>query len=68
MKKFHLQRKVDHSGVSGTGRVADGVRFKNGWCVIVWLTKHPSCAFYTSMKELRAIHGHGGHTKIVYDE
>ena len=35
---FHLLRLADESGVSGTGRVAEGVIFSNGWVALVWLT------------------------------
>jgi hypothetical protein len=65
--KFHLNRVEDESGISGTGRVAEGVIFSNGWCSLVWLTAHTSCAFYTSIDEVRAIHGHGGKTEIVFE-
>ncbi len=36
MKQFHLVRTEDESGVSGTGYVAEGVIFSNGWCVLRW--------------------------------
>lgn len=65
MKTFHLNRVTDETGISGTGRVAEGVQFGNGWCALVWLTKHTSCAFYTSIDEVQAIHGHNGKTEIV---
>ncbi len=68
VRRFHLNRADDESGVSGTGRVAEGVQFSNGWCSMVWLTKHTSCAFYTSIDEVRAIHGHNGKTHIVFDD
>ena len=65
MKLFELQRDVDESGVSGTGVVAQGVIFDNGWCALTWLTKHTSVAFYTDINEVIAIHGHGGKTHVV---
>jgi hypothetical protein len=33
---FSLIRKQDESGISGTGRVLDGVLFHNGQVVICW--------------------------------
>ncbi|MBO6571226.1 MAG: hypothetical protein JJ958_02170 [Balneola sp.] len=33
---FSLIRKKDESGISGTGRVLDGVLFHNGQVVICW--------------------------------
>lgn len=68
MKRFHLLRDADESGVSGVGHVADGVQFDNGWCAMVWRTPHTSMAFYTSIEELEAIHGHGGKTRIAWSD
>lgn len=66
MKQFWLERREDVSGTSGTGRVAEGVVFANGWCALHWLGKLTSVAFYQSIEELEAIHGHGGKTRVVY--
>ena len=65
MKPFWLERVQDESGVSGVGLVAEGVVFSNGCCALTWLTKHTSVAFYQSVEEVEAIHGHNGKTKIV---
>ena len=66
MRRFYLKREVDASGVSGTGVVAEGVAFSNGFCALTWLT-HLSCnAFYHSVDVLEAIHGHEGATKVVW--
>lgn len=37
-RTFTLIRRVDESGVSGTGRVLDGVVFHTGQVVICWRT------------------------------
>ncbi len=34
MRRFQLNRIVDESGVSGTGVVAQGVEFDNGFCAM----------------------------------
>lgn len=65
MRLFELRREEDESGVSGTGTVAQGVIFDTGWCALTWLTEHTSVAFYTSLDEVVAIHGHNGSTKVV---
>lgn len=65
MKLFELRRDVDETGVSGTGTVAQGVIFDNGWCALTWLTDHTSVVFYTSIVEVVAIHGHDGKTRVV---
>lgn len=64
---FHLQRKKDESGVSGTGRVAEGVVFSNGMIALTWLGSRTSLVFYKDMGDIEAIHGHGGNTEIVID-
>lgn len=67
MKRFWLERVEDISGTSGIGRVADGIVFSNGWCALHWLTKYTSVAFYQSIAELEAIHGHNGSTKVIFE-
>jgi hypothetical protein len=66
MKAFWLERDEDVSGTSGTGRVAEGVVFSNGWCALHWLAQYTSVAFYQSIAELEAIHGHSGKTRVVF--
>lgn len=64
---FYLLRLDDESGVSGTGRVAEGVVFSNGWVALVWLTDTPSMGFYPSIEAVEAIHGHSGKTRVVFE-
>jgi hypothetical protein len=64
---FHLLRLEDESGVSGTGWVAEGAVFSNGWVALTWLGETPSLNFYPSIEAVEAIHGHGGATRIVFD-
>ena len=66
MRAFNLNRIVDETGISGTGVVAQGVQFDNGYCALTWLTKNTSVAFYPSIEMLEAIHGHNGKTKIEW--
>lgn len=68
MKIFYLQRDEDESGVSGTGKVAEGVQFSDGRCVIHWLTAISSITFYNSIEDVDFIHGHKGKTKIIFYE
>lgn len=68
MRQFSLQRNVDETGISGTGRVAEGVVFSNGWCALTWLTPYTSVVFYPSIEDVRFIHGHGGKTQIVFED
>lgn len=64
-RRFYLQRDVDETGVSGTGRVAEGVIFSSGWVALTWLTETTSVVFYPSLDSVKHIHGHGGKTRII---
>ena len=66
MQPFWMVRNEDVSGTSGTGLVAEGVLFSNGWCAMTWLTKYKSVSYYQSIAELEAIHGHNGKTEVVF--
>jgi hypothetical protein len=66
--RFHLHRREDESGVSGTGVVADGVQLSDGRCVLHWLTAVSSVAIYNSIEDLMAIHGHNGKTIVQWEE
>ena len=65
MRAFHLLRLDDVSGVSGTGRVAEGVVFSNGLVALTWLSPYPTVAVYPSAAAVEAIHGHDGRTLVV---
>lgn len=67
-RRFHLQRTTDITGVSGTGRVADGVLWPDGTVSIRWRGERPSTVFWDSLADAEAVHGHGGHTRIVWDD
>jgi hypothetical protein len=67
MRTFHLQRVEDVSGVSGTGRVAEGVVFSNGLVALTWLSEHPTVSVYPSLAAVEAVHGHAGRTQVVVD-
>jgi len=67
MRTFHLNRAVDETGVSGTGRVAQGVVFDDGTCVLRWLTETPGTTVFADIDALMAVHGHDGKTEVVYE-
>jgi hypothetical protein len=68
-RRFHLEREVDVSGISGTGRVAEGVLFSNGRVAISWQAgPHQSTVVWDDIEDVVAIHGHGGATQIVWDD
>jgi hypothetical protein len=65
-RRFYVLRRSDVSGVSGTGRVADGVQFTDGTVVLRWLSEFASTAMYDSIETLEAIHGHGGSSTVHF--
>lgn len=67
MRRFYLIRHADPSGVSGTGRVAQGVEFDDGSVAIRWTGRYPSTSTWENgVHDAIAIHGHGGKTVIHY--
>jgi len=73
MKEFYLQRNKDESGVSGTGKVAQGIIFDNGKVAMSWVEDETdvgasSVGVYDSIDDVRLIHGHSGKTEVVIDE
>lgn len=62
--KAELWRDEDETGVSGTGKVAEGVIFSDGKVVLRWLTATSSTCFYDSQIDVIKIHGHGGKTRL----
>ncbi|MFI6681918.1 hypothetical protein [Kribbella sp. NPDC050470] len=63
---FTLHRYEDKSGVSGTGSVAEGVEFSDGSVALRWPGEHPSTAVWPDIRDVEAIHGHGGLTVVEY--
>lgn len=63
---FVLNRKVDSTGTSGTGIVAEGVRFSNGKVALHWLSHLGAVNVYDSMEVCEQLHGHGGNTEVVW--
>ena len=68
MRSFDLVRDEDVTGISGTGRVAEGVVFTDGSAVLRWLTAHRSTTVFPSLETLETIHGHGGKTRVAFHD
>ena len=63
MQRFVLERNVDVTGVSGTGIVAEGVLFSDGYVALRWVVgEHRSTVAWDSFESAVAIHGHDGAT------
>ena len=68
MQLFWLDRREDPAGVSGIGRVAEGVIFTNGKCALTWVCGTPSSvAIYDSIEHIQAVHGHNGTTSVTFE-
>lgn len=65
-RRFQLFRKVDHTGVSGTGTVADGVVWPDGTVAIRWRGPYTSTVIRPSLDDTKKVHGHGGDTDIQW--
>jgi hypothetical protein len=65
-RRFYFDRSEDVTGVSGAGIVAYGVEFHDGTVALRWCSKLRSTTVYSSMDDVRGIHGHDGRTKVVW--
>ena len=67
---FVLLRHEDETGVSGTGIVAWGVEFPDGVVALQWKGEWPTSVVFhdRGMDSVRAVHGHGGKTEIIFQE
>lgn len=77
MKTFKLIRDVDHTGLSGTGTVAEGIEFSDGTVALRWLDidhdsenyqrgVRPTTVIHESIDAVIALHGHNGSTRLVF--
>lgn len=66
-RRFYIHRSKDHTGISGTGRVAWGIMFPDGTSIIRWCTSHRSAstAIHDSLADLLDKHDHEG-TEIIW--
>jgi hypothetical protein len=67
-RTFGLIRDHDVTGISGTGRIADGVLWPDGSASVRWRGDRPSTVWWASFADVLAIHGHGGYTRVVWDD
>ena len=56
LRTFTMLRHGDESGVSGIGRVLNGVIFHNGACVISWCSEVSSSVNYDSFEDFERVH------------
>lgn len=53
---FKLIRHKDAKGISGVGKVIDGVMFKDGKIVVQWQTRYPSLGIFNNMEDFVQVH------------
>jgi len=60
LRRFIIERDVDINGKSGTGPVAEGVEFENGWIAYTWLSPKATVTVSNSISVAEFLHSHGG--------
>lgn len=65
-RRFDLIRVDDETGVSGTGRVATGVRWPDGTATMRWLSDTPTTTVYNCIEDVSTIHSHSGSTVVKW--
>lgn len=55
-RMFYIERKLDVTGISGVGRVLDGVVFHTGQVVVCWRSEHSSITVFPSWDAFDAVH------------
>jgi hypothetical protein len=65
-RRFHLVRRRDVTGVSGTGVVAGGVQWPDGTVVVHWYGEHASTVVWECLADAVAVHGHDGLTEVAW--
>lgn len=68
MRRFHLHRLQDVTGVSGVGIVAEGCVFTDGSCVVRWTSSTPSTTLYANLEHMEKVHLHNGATSIIWKD
>jgi len=74
MKTFEVFRKHDETGISGTGKVVEGIIFTDGHCVIRWVAMESPChsdGIFESFGGFLAIHVNSherNRTTIKFDD
>lgn len=66
MRHFYLDRKVDKTGTSGTGKVAEGVMFACGKVAMTWLSHLGCVTMYDNIHVVETLHGHDGSTIVTW--
>jgi len=68
MRRFHLTRGEDVSGVSGIGIVAEGVQFHDGQVALSWFGRFHTVTIAPDIDTIERIHGHEGSTIVEWED
>jgi hypothetical protein len=63
-RRFELYRFRDPSGGGGTGVVAQGTEYSNGWVSLAWLGQWPSMSVWPDIDSMLEVHGHLGASEV----
>jgi hypothetical protein len=66
MKSFEIIREEDNTGLSGTGKVAEGIEFSNGKCVVCWCSDVSTIVIHENIKSIEIIMLSHSKSKINY--
>ncbi|CAM3517120.1 DUF3304 domain-containing protein [Deinococcus saxicola] len=55
-QRFTIVRENDATGISGTGRVLDGVIFHTGQVVVCWRSDHASITIFDNWDAFDSVH------------
>lgn len=55
-RMFYIERKLDVTGISGVGRVLDGVVFHTGQVVVCWRSEYSSITTFPTWNAFDAVH------------
>jgi hypothetical protein len=71
-RRFEVWRDEDVSGISGVGKIAEGIQFSDGQVVTYWLNQPPMFEpkvdvwIHSGIDPFEKIHSHGGRTRVVW--
>lgn len=76
MRRFTIVRDRDDTGISGTGVVAEGIEFTDGTVAVRWRgpiehpwgTTHATTVIHPDIENVIVLHGHGGATRVEWDD
>lgn len=68
-RPFFLIRDEDASGVSGTGKVAQGYVMPGAGHLVLWFLRPPhSITIHPSVQAMIQVHGHQGRTRFFWGD